>query len=1070
MTKQSIPGPRIQYDFREVSSTIVPDITGSGFAGVIRGDASGNAHMEAGPVFGETRPYLSLSGRRGASSDTEGSALSSPGESAVSQPSEGYLLLPEGCAGNEEGLSVGILARIRECTETGALFSFGADACLSLLCFPDEEDDGQIILWPSFTTAGRSQEASCWGSRLSVRKGQWFHLSLSLSADIPSKAVICLDGRKAAEFSHRRAGSSVLKNSTFNCLGSGHFAEAPLAADIAEFVLFDQALDEEELASLFRVSPAFRFSLEKAELAGILSGSFVLDKEYPLPARGSYGCDLVWSLPEESLAFASLQADGLLSPLRPKSGAFAAEILLNLSLQWENEREELSCRVTVPPLPSARELAICDLEEIDFAWPEHTVADVALPDTGKNGSKITWKSSDPDILDTDGHITRGADSHTVILTAKASLNKASAIRNFLFRVLPSSGKENAKAVNGLRIRLPRQQSAPAPVMSRADTTAGYCRLTDSGLLSGNAARCMDYLKLLDPDRMLYNFRRAFGEDTRGAKAPGGWEEPAGLLRGHSTGHFLSALAWACASTGETAFGEKAALITGELARLQKKCHGDPAAFVTACTPSHAPQSDWSRDPETWGEGFLSAYSPDQFALLEQYTPYATIWAPYYTLHKLLAGLLDVYCLTGNRQALDVACGIGDWVSARLGATGEEQRKRMWSMYIAGEYGGMNEVLARLSSLTGQKKYLETASLFDNPKLFDGLAEGRDTIAGLHANQHIPQVIGALACYDAGGDERYYTIARNFFSFAVNRYTYSIGGVGRGEIFREPGKLAVNIASDRTCETCAAYNMIKLAAGLYRHEPEESSYMDYCERALLNQIAASQSPRVSANRHNGVTYMLPIGPGARKEYSSDYQDFTCCHGTGMENHVRYAENIFFAGKGSLFINLYIGADYYTNEGLLLSLDTAFPAESTAIVFARPWSGRLMLRIPDWCKKTFRAESRIRGTKRGGYLEIAGDFEKGEKIILHTPFSLHLCAAPDHPMGLDAASVMYGPMVMVARDERKEWLTLALTEDLSESFTVNKEGAYPRLFYEGLEFIPMYAAHEMAYHTYFRICYR
>ena len=221
-----------------------------------------------------------------------------------------------------------------------------------------------------------------------------------------------------------------------------------------------------------------------------------------------------------------------------------------------------------------------------------------------------------------------------------------------------------------------------------------------------------------------------------------------------------------------------------------------------------------------GKGFVSAYSPDQFALLEQFTPYATIWAPYYTLHKILAGLLDCYELLGMEDALRCAGGIGDWVYERLCVLPEKQRAKMWKMYIAGEYGGMNESLARLYRQTGQKRYLEAAQMFDNPGVFDGLIHGRDTISGIHANQHIPQIIGALQEFEATSDPKYYVLARNFWELVTNHYMYSIGGVGRGENFKEPDVLAGNIEGARNCETCATYNLLKLTGMLYRYAPDQ----------------------------------------------------------------------------------------------------------------------------------------------------------------------------------------------------------------------------------------------------------
>ena len=203
------------------------------------------------------------------------------------------------------------------------------------------------------------------------------------------------------------------------------------------------------------------------------------------------------------------------------------------------------------------------------------------------------------------------------------------------------------------------------------------------------------------------------------------------IRDSSTGHFLSALAQAYASTGESVYKEKMDYMVSELHKLQQMSKGNPEDFETQCSPTNAAQNLWSTDPSTWGEGFLSAYSPDQFALLEQYTPYNTIWAPYYTLHKITAGMIDCYQYGGNEEALEVAKGIGTWIYRRLsGCTTEEQRENMWAMYIAGEYGGMNESLARLYEITGEEKFMEAAKMFDHKSWFADLAANIDVVQGL----------------------------------------------------------------------------------------------------------------------------------------------------------------------------------------------------------------------------------------------------------------------------------------------------------------------------------------------------
>ncbi len=595
---------------------------------------------------------------------------------------------------------------------------------------------------------------------------------------------------------------------------------------------------------------------------------------------------------------------------------------------------------------------------------------------------------------------------------------------------------------------------------------------EGGLFAANRDRDLAYLRLLDADMMLYNFRAAFGVPVREKDAPGGWDAPNGLLRGHSTGHFMSALAIAVQTERDKALEAKLRYMVHELRALQLMSRGDPAAFTTACTPEDADQAKWSRDPSTWGEGFLSAYSPDQFALLEKFTPYAKIWAPYYTLHKILAGFIDAYERVGIDEALDAARGIASWVCRRLAPLPDEMRAKMWSMYIAGEYGGMNESLARLAIITGDGEYARGAKLFDNANIFPSLAESAKdetsdraarVIAHLHANQHIPQLVGAALEYAATGEGHYLDAARAFWRTVTENYMYAIGGVGRGERFTEPGSLAANIDADHNCETCCAYNMLKLTARLYERE-QRAEYIDYYERALYNQIAASQNPRVRRNAHNAVTYMLPIGPGARKQYSDDFRSFTCCHGTGMENHVKYGENIFYRDGADIKLNLYVGA-HMSDGANDIRVESRFPLPGARItVSGEPC--RLLLRVPGWAKNYRASYNGTPAPVDDGYAVITHGGNGTTAVSVTFDYEARFEFTPDRLDGSDVACVMYGPFVMVSKcPDGQDWQTLPRGTRFESE--INTEAGAFALSGDGRLFIPMFAAHNCAYHTYFKI---
>ena len=341
---------------------------------------------------------------------------------------------------------------------------------------------------------------------------------------------------------------------------------------------------------------------------------------------------------------------------------------------------------------------------------------------------------------------------------------------------------------------------------KAEPSVFSFSLSDTEIMEGNMFRdeqdrFMEFLLKTDDDQMLYNFRLAAGLDTKGAPQMIGWDAPDSLLRGHTTGHYLSALALCYKVTGNPRIAKKAEYCIHELRICQKKFS----------------------ESEGFHTGFLSGYSEKQFDLLEEYRHYPEIWAPYYTLHKILAGLIECSMAFQETEAFDIAKDLGLWVYERLHRLDHDRRVKMWGMYIAGEFGGMNEVMAQLYQMTGNEKYLVAAHYFDNDKLFYPMEHQIDTLGGMHANQHIPQMIGAMKIYEATGDERYYQMASWFWKTVTRAHIYAIGGTGEGEMFHKPECIAGKL-SEHTAESCASYNMLKLTKELYQYDPQ-ACYMD-----------------------------------------------------------------------------------------------------------------------------------------------------------------------------------------------------------------------------------------------------
>jgi len=574
----------------------------------------------------------------------------------------------------------------------------------------------------------------------------------------------------------------------------------------------------------------------------------------------------------------------------------------------------------------------------------------------------------------------------------------------------------------------------------------------------------------NPDSFLYNFRDAFGQpQPDGVTQLEGWDDQTTRLRGHASGHYLTAIAQAYASTtyDETlraTFLQKMNYLVDTLYDLSQMSgraatEGGPFVADPRAVPPGPGRSGYDSnlrageirtDYWNWGVGFISGYPPDQFIMLEQGAQYRrregqsadeTIWAPYYTLHKILAGLLDTYEVAGNRKALDVAKGMGDWVHARLSALAPETRTGMWNTYIAGEYGGMNEVMARLFRLTGERRFLETAKLFDNTTLFfgndaraHGLAMNVDTIRGKHANQHIPQITGALETFRNTQEMPYYRIASNFWDIVNRGYMYSIGGVAGARspdnpecFLAEPGTLWENgFAGGGQNETCATYNLLKLDRQLFMYD-QTAKYMDHYERALYNHILASVDEDTPAN-----TYHVPLNPGARKRFgNADMDGFTCCNGTALESNTKLQDTIYFrsADNRTLYVNLFVPSTLtWADRRLVVKQMTDFPyADTTRLVVEGNGRFDLKIRVPRWASAgffvTINGEAQQVDAEPGSYVTLSRDWRTNDTVSVRMPFTFHLDRVADQP---NVGSLFYGPVLLAAEEPeaRTDWRRVRL----------------------------------------------
>ena len=486
-----------------------------------------------------------------------------------------------------------------------------------------------------------------------------------------------------------------------------------------------------------------------------------------------------------------------------------------------------------------------------------------------------------------------------------------------------------------------------------------------------------YLVRLDADRLLHMFRLTAGLPST-AQPYGGWEEPKCEVRGHSLGHYLSACALMYASTGDQGIKAKADYIVAELAKCQD-----------------------ALPKQGYHPGYLSAF-PESF--IDRVEARQPVWAPWYTLHKIMAGLLDMYQLADNQQALAVLQRMAGWVRFRVDRLTPAQMQAA----LETEFGGMNDVLANLYAVTGNPDHLRLARAFDHERVFAPLARGEDRLDGLHANTQIPKIIGAAREYELTGDQRCQGIAAFFWQRVALNRSYVIGGHSDGEHFFPIDQFSRHLTAE-TAETCNTYNMLKLTRHLFAWNPS-SQTMDFYERGLYNHILASQDPV-----RGMFVYLTSLKPGHFKTYSTPDNSFWCCVGTGMENHAKYGDTIYFHDQNSLFVNLFIPSELTWKEhGLVIRQETKFPAEDTTrltLKCAQPLAGSLKIRYPGWAQSGVVIKINGQGQNvagvPGSYLDLNREWHDGDQVDIRFPLTLHIETLPDNP---NLVAILYGPIVL------------------------------------------------------------
>lgn len=481
---------------------------------------------------------------------------------------------------------------------------------------------------------------------------------------------------------------------------------------------------------------------------------------------------------------------------------------------------------------------------------------------------------------------------------------------------------------------------------------------------------------LPTDRLLHAFRVNAGLPSS-AEPLGGWEKPDCELRGHlAGGHYLSACALSYASTGDGAIKAKGDEMVTELAKCQEKL----------------------------GNGYLSAFPEELFDRLREGN---RVWAPYYTFHKIMAGHLDMYVYCGNHQALDVAEKMAGWVGHWSQGLSEAHMQRVLNV----EHGGMLESLYNLYSLTGKREYRYIGNRFDHRAVFNPLAEHRDELKGLHANTNIPKITGVARRYELAGDERDREIAEFFWHTVTTERCYATGGTSNEEHWRtDPGKLASEL-SKYSEECCCGYNMLKLGRHIFGWTADPR-VMDYYERTLWNSRLGTQDDK-------GLkSYFLPLGSGLWKYYSSPWDSFWCCTGTGIEEFAKFGDTIYFHDDNGIYVNLFIASEVnWQDKGVRLRQETNFPEQdrtTLTIRTTRPVDLALNIRVPYWATRggtvKLNGETLPVFSSPSSYVTLKRVWKDNDRIEVSLPMSLHIAPIPDdHSL----QAVMYGPLVLAGK---------------------------------------------------------
>lgn len=494
----------------------------------------------------------------------------------------------------------------------------------------------------------------------------------------------------------------------------------------------------------------------------------------------------------------------------------------------------------------------------------------------------------------------------------------------------------------------------------------------------------EYLKSLNSDKLLKGFCDIAGVESAATKY-GGWETSA--IQGHTIGHYLTAVSQAYATSGD----EDLKKIVDRIIDVLSECQNKESGYLAAIPESHYEQIEAGNTAGTW--------------------------VPWYSMHKIIAGIIKAYELTGNEKALKVASRLGDWVYSRT----SKWDSAMQTTVLNVEYGGMNDALYQLYKNTKSEKHLSAAHSFDEIPLFEELYNGNDILNGKHANTTIPKIVGALNRYTVTGEEYYLQVAANFWDIVVNNHTYITGGNSEWEHFGEPNILDAE-RTNCNCETCNTYNMLKLTRELYKITGDVK-YADYYENTFINAILSSQNPKTGM-----TTYFQPMATGFFKVYSSADKHFWCCTGSGMENFSKLGDSIYYKDENSIYVAQFTSSSVnWAEKGLKITQNADLPNVKFTINGSA--NAEIVLRVPDWCsdKPTVKINGeKINAKVKDGKIFISRDWADGDIIEYTLPMQIVAYSLPDNE---NTVAFKYGPWVLSANMGNNEMNTTTTGVDVA-----------------------------------------